>query len=85
MMGEEGIQLVVQVRCSADKLFWPQTASCFLTLVSQIMSPFLAGRIVSLVVVPGVLVAVAAILWLLEMNHKQLFIFSKFSQCTLQK
>lgn len=31
--------------------------------------PSLAGRIVSLVVVPGVLVAIAAILWLLETNH----------------
>lgn len=31
--------------------------------------PSLVGRIVSLVVVPGVLVAIAAILWLLETNH----------------
>lgn len=31
--------------------------------------PSLAGRIVSLVVVPGVLVAIVAILWLLETNH----------------
>lgn len=34
------------------------------------MLPLLAGRIITLVVVPGVLVAIAAVLWLLEMNEK---------------
>lgn len=39
--------------------------------VSQSLSPTLAGRIVALVVVPGVLVAVAAVLRLLERNHNK--------------
>lgn len=39
----------------------------------------LAGRVVALVVVPGVLVAIAAVLWLLEKNHnKQVIILLCF-------
>ena len=37
--------------------------------VSQSLSSALAGRIVALVVVPGVLVTVVAVLWLLEQNY----------------
>lgn len=40
-------------------------------LVSQSLSLTLAGRIVALVVVPGVLVAIAAVLRLLEKNHNK--------------
>lgn len=38
-------------------------------LLSQSVLPPLAGRIITLVVVPAVLVAIAAILWLLQMNE----------------
>lgn len=48
-------------------------------LVSQSLLPSLAGRVVALVVVPGVLVAIAAVLWLLEKNHnKQVIILLCF-------
>lgn len=38
-------------------------------LLSQSVLPLLAGRVITLVVVPGVLVAIAAVLWLLELNE----------------
>lgn len=55
-------QFVVQLRSHSG-------SSCFLwsgLLVPRLQLFSLAGRIVALVVVPGVLVAVAAVLWLLE-------------------
>lgn len=63
---------VVQLRSHSE-------SNCFLWpfLVSQSLSPTLAGRIVALVVVPGVLVAVAAVLWLLEKNRNKQIRFTE--------
>ena len=58
------------VCCSAEKSSWVKLLSCG-RLVSQFLLPALAGWIVALVVVPGVLVVVTAVLWLLDKSRRK--------------
>lgn len=62
--------LGVSVCCSAQTSSWVILLPV-IYLVPQLPLLSLAGRIVALVVVPGVLVAVAAVLRLLETNHNR--------------